>query len=91
MSWVFVVAHNFAMNTFEKILTLHEAEHFHGPDRSAMRKRVFGRLCAEQEVANNPEIRENMARMVLMASHANVSENELYDLASKVVKRFPQT
>jgi hypothetical protein len=56
-----------------------------------MLKRVFDRLCADQDVGNSSEIRENMARMILMASHANVAENELYDLASKVVKRFPQT
>ena len=56
-----------------------------------MLKRVFERLCAEQGVANDLDIRENMARMVLMASHANVTEDELYELTLKVAKRFPQT
>ncbi len=55
-----------------------------------MLRRVFEKLCAEQDVADEPETRENMARIVLMASRANVSENELYELALKVIKRFPQ-
>ena len=78
------------MDTFETILSLDQAEHVHGPQHRAMLKRVFEKLCAEHE-GDNVENRENMARIVLMASHANISENELYDLALKVIKRFPQT
>jgi hypothetical protein len=81
---------NSVLNTFEKILTLHATTQVYSPEQALVRKRVFERLCAEQEVGNNAETRENMARIVLMASQVNVSENELYDLASKVVKRFPQ-
>ncbi len=87
----FISLNSSILDTFEKILTLHQAEQGYGPEQRAVLKRVFERLCAEQEGATTSEIRENMARMVLMASHANVSETELYDLASKVVKRFPQT
>jgi hypothetical protein len=79
------------MDTFEKILTLHGGEQVYDPVQTAMLKRVFESLCVEQEVDTDFESRENMARMVLMASHANRSEKELYELASKVVKRFPQT
>lgn len=83
--------HNASLDTFEKILTLHSADQHYSSEQTASLKRVFERLCAEQGVAQDLDIRENMARMVLMASHANLTEDELYELTLKVAKRFPHT
>ena len=81
---------DYTMDTFERMLTIHGGDQVYGPDQTGILRRVFERVCADQEVADG-EARENMARIVLMANYANVSENELYNLACKVVKRFPQS